>query len=153
MKPQPNITPSNAHADVEHTRRELLKFLATERAEERAATRADELRGSDKPINSSTAGFNWSSLLGVGFSSWWHEHPARSAAMLLQSATSEYARKKPIQAVAVAAAAGAAIVLLRPWRMVSATALLLTLLRSSNFTGMASSVLDSAAQSFNKERP
>ena len=57
-----------------------------------------------------------------------------------------------MQVVTIAAVAGAAVVLLKPWRLVSVTALMLSLVRSSNFTGMATSVLESAAQSMRKER-
>ncbi len=148
MNHKSHANAANGEYDIEHTRRELLNFLARERAAERAAeqTTASRGRGRGKPA-SSTPGFDWSSLLGVGVSSWWHEHPARAVALLLQSAISEYARRKPIQVVAVAAVAGAALVLVRPWRMISATALLLSLLRSSNFTGMATSVIENAARS------
>lgn len=152
MKPQSHVSPTEGQSEIAHTRQELLNFLAAERAEKRAAAQPSDTPGAGKAPASEDSGFNWSSLLGAGVASWWHEHPARSAVLLVESATSEYARRKPFQVVTVAAVAGAAVVLLRPWRMVSATALLLTLLRSSNFTGMASSALDSAAQSLQKDR-
>ena len=152
MKQHSQTHAINAYVEIDSTRRELLKYLATERAEERAAAQVNHSRGSPKAAGGAKVGFNWTSLLGAGVSSWWHDHPARSVAMVLESATSEYARRKPIQVVAVAAVAGAAVVLLRPWRMVSVTALMLTLLRSSNFTSVATSVLDSAAQSMKKEK-
>ena len=152
MKQHSQTHAINAHVEIDSTRRELLKYLATERAEARAGAQVNHNRGSPRAAGGAKPGFSWTSLLGAGASSWWHNHPARSVALLLESATSEYARRKPIQVVTVAAVAGAAVVLLRPWRMVSATALLLTLLRSSNLTGVASSMLDSAAQSMKKER-
>ena len=152
MKQQSQVARSDGQIDIQHTRQELLKFLAAERVEKRAATQQNDAQSGEKTAANADTGFNWTALLGVGVASWWHEHPARSAVLLIESATAEYARRKPLQVVTVAAAVGAAVVLLRPWRMVSATALLLTLQRSSNFTGMASSALDSAAQSLQKER-
>ncbi len=152
MTQHTHTTVSGAQIEIQHTRQELLKFLAAERVEKEAATQQHDALSGVKTPASADSGFNWTSLLGVGVASWWHEHPARSAVLLIESATAEYARRKPLQVVTVAAAVGAAVVLLRPWRMVSATALFLTLLRSSNFTGMASSALDSAAQSLRKER-
>ncbi len=146
MNQNPRANAVKGELDIEHTRRELLNFLALERAAERDAAQATDTRGRNNE-GASKQGFDWSSLLGVGVSSWWHQHPARAVVLLLQSATTEYARKKPIQVVAVAAVAGAALVLVRPWRLVSATALLLSLLRSSNFTGMAASVIETATQS------
>jgi len=152
MTHQTRTTRSDGQIEIQHTRQELLKFLAAERVQKRASTQQNYAQGGERVAAKADSGFNWTSLLGVGVASWWHEHPARSAVLLIESATSEYARRKPLQVVTVAAAVGAAVVLLRPWRMVSVTALLLTLLRSSNFTGMASSALDSAAQSLQKER-
>lgn len=155
MNQNQHANAGNGALDIERTRRELLNYLALDPAAERNATQRTENRGRGDHGNSSPD-FEWSSLLGVGVSSWWHEHPARAVALLLQSATTEYARKKPIQAVSVAAVAGAALVLVRPWRLVSATALMLSLLRSSNFTGMATSVIENAARSMKttqKARP
>lgn len=144
-----------AQPSIERTRRELLEFFARQRVAEDArnapkATRSSRVpRGEDSEAPSR---LDWLGLVETGMSSWWHGHPARAGALLLGSATEDYTRRKPLQAVSVAAIAGAVIVLLKPWRMVSTTAVALSLFRSSNFTGMATSVLESAAQSMQKER-
>lgn len=139
----------NQQPTIENTRRELLNFLAQQHEQEdRAeATAAERKHARRKAASDTSDGFNWSSLVEAGLSSWWHDHPARAGAMLVKSATEDYARQKPLQVVTVAAIAGAAIVLLKPWRLVSVTALALTLFRSSNFTGMATSMLETAAKS------
>ena len=140
IKDQPNI---------EDTRRELLNFFARQNApEERVAATADLNKSFRRKTPSHAPdGFSWSSLVEAALSSWWRDHPARAGAMLVRSATEDYTRQKPMQVVAVAAIAGAAFVLFKPWRMVSLSALALTLFRSSNFTGIATSVLGSAAKS------
>lgn len=158
-----SITDSQDRPDIEHTRRELQNFLAQgdrkplTAAQRAVASAANGANAGDASATSSapesSSGFQWTSLIEAGFASWWHAHPARAGALLLRSATEEYARKKPCQAMVVAATAGAALVLFRPWRLVSASALIFSVLRASNFTGMATSVLETAAQSLHKESP
>ena len=147
---------TNGTPNLTQTRRELLNYLAQAEPRESKFSDHRQPRGTAHANPASgSSGFEWSSLIAAGLSSWWHDHPARAGASLLKSATQEYARKKPLQVVTIAAIAGAAVVLLKPWRLVSATALMLSLFRSSNFTGMATSVLETAAksmQSSQKER-
>ena len=147
---------ARAPFDIEHTRRELLKFVQSAQTSSEAAPIANDAtraNGAARVQESTQAqGLNWRVLLGAGASTWWHQHPARSVVSLLQTATTEYARKRPLQVVTVAAVAGAAIVLFRPWRMISATALLVSVARSSNFSGMVGSLVDTLAQSLHNER-
>lgn len=65
---------------------------------------------------------------------WWRHHPAH---MALEVATgvakpilSKYAEEKPMQLLGTAAVLGAAVVLVRPWRLVSITGLLLATVKS-----------------------
>lgn len=140
--------------DLAQTRRELMSYLSQRERAAPAAPAIKSMRGAvQKSATSSSPTFEWTSLIEAGLSSWWHDHPARAGVSLLRSATEEYARKKPLQVVTLAAVAGAAVVLLKPWRMVSATALMMTLFRSSNFTGVAATLLETAAQSMQKEKP
>lgn len=136
--------------DIAKTRRELFNYLADPQAPTSAGAETSQQRAAAK--SESASGLHWSSLIQSGLTSWWHDHPARAGACLLKSATEEYARKKPMQVVTIAVVAGAATVLFKPWRLVSATALLLSLFRTSNFTGIATSVLATAAQSMQKDR-
>lgn len=136
--------------DIAKTRRELFNYLSEPQAPNSGNAETSQQRAAAK--SESASGLHWSSLVQSGLTSWWHDHPARAGACLLKSATEEYARKKPMQVVTIAAVAGAATVLFKPWRLVSATALLLSLLRTSNFTGIATSVLATAAQSMQKDR-
>ena len=139
--------------DLAQTRRALLNYLAQPERTESATTERKHSRADTQTSGApSSPGFEWSSLIEAGLSSWWRDHPARAGASLLKSATEEYARNKPLQVVTIAAVAGAAVVLLKPWRWVSTTALMLTLFRSSNFTGVATSMLETAAQSMQKEK-
>lgn len=136
--------------DIAKTRLELFNYLSEPQAPTPASAETRPPRAA--AISESASGLHWSSLVQSGLSSWWHDHPARAGACLLKSATEEYARRKPMQVVAIAAMAGAATVVFKPWRLVSTTALLLSLFRTSNFTGIATSVLATAAQSMQKDR-
>ena len=143
--------------NLTQTRTELLNYLAQQitppkRAEPEAAERRSPRDAAASELPADARAFDWSALFEAGLASWWHDHPARAGASLLRSATTEYARKKPMQVVTIAAVAGAAVVFLKPWRVVSVSALALSLFRSSNFTGVATSMLETAAQSMQKEK-
>ena len=72
---------------------------------------------------------------------WWKYHPAQLALDLAIPVLGKYAEKKPLQLLGLAAGAGAAIVLIRPWRLVSVTGLLLTALKSSKVSTLVLSLL------------
>jgi hypothetical protein len=76
---------------------------------------------------------------------WWHRHPASAATELVRPLLSDYARVHPFKLLGVAAAAGAAVVVIRPWRMVSASALVVAAVKSSGLTNTLVSMLSSLA--------
>ncbi len=151
---------TNGQPSLAQTRRELVEFLSHDNGGE-AANKGSGARGAEQArANRATdadakadreAGFSWRSYAETGLASWWHDHPARAGAVLLRTAVEETARRKPLPTIAVAAAAGAALVFIKPWRLVSTTAVMMTLFRSSNFTGVVTSLLEKAAQSLQKE--
>lgn len=72
---------------------------------------------------------------------WWHHHPAQLALDLAKPVLGKYAEEKPLQLLGIAAAAGAAVVLIRPWRLVSLTGLAVAALKSSHASGLLLSLL------------
>ena len=68
---------------------------------------------------------------------WWRHHPAKVALEIAEPVLDRYAKNKPYQLLGIAAAAGAAVVLVRPWRLVSVTGLLLAALKSSGLANVA----------------
>jgi hypothetical protein len=74
---------------------------------------------------------------------WWRYHPAHMAVDIARPALSSYARRKPLQYLGIAAAAGAVIFLLRPWKLISVTGVLVALVKSPQVTGMVMSALSS----------
>jgi hypothetical protein len=83
---------------------------------------------------------------------WWRYHPAHMAVDVAVGVTQpvldKYASEKPWQLVGTAAALGAAVVLVRPWRLVSLTGLLLATVKSSGLSSALLSLI-SAQRDFN----
>lgn len=75
------------------------------------------------------------SILKHAVSVWWHHHPLSMAADLAEPVLGKYAREKPLAVLVIAAGAGAAAVVLKPWRLVSLGAMLIAALKSSEFSG------------------
>lgn len=82
---------------------------------------------------------------------WWRHHPAHMGLELATPLLETYARRKPLQLLGIAAVAGAVIVVARPWRLISATGLLVAVLKSSQLSGLVMSALSAA--DFEKDRP
>lgn len=78
---------------------------------------------------------------------WWHRHPASAALELANPLLDEYAKAHPFKLVGISAAAGAAFVLVKPWRMISASALLMATVKSSGFSNTLASMLSSLTHS------
>lgn len=78
---------------------------------------------------------------------WWQHHPAQLALDLAQPVLGRYAEEKPLQLLGVAAGVGAAVVLLRPWRLVSLSGLLIATLKSSELSGFLLSLLSTKPES------
>jgi hypothetical protein len=86
-------------------------------------------------------------ILKHALGAWWHHHPVSVAFGLAKPALKHYAEEKPLQLLGIAAAAGAAAVVLRPWRLVSIGSLLLATLKSSELSGALLSMLSGASSS------
>jgi hypothetical protein len=72
---------------------------------------------------------------------WWHRHPASVAAELARPLLSDYAKAHPFKLLGVSAAVGAAVMVLRPWRMVSAGTVAVAALKSAGLTNTLASML------------
>lgn len=83
--------------------------------------------------------------------SWWLHHPAQLAVALGKPALSRYAEQNPLRLLGLAAGTGAAVVWIRPWRLVSLTSLLLAALKSSEVTALVLSLLSRPTTKTSKE--
>lgn len=82
---------------------------------------------------------------------WWRHHPAHMGVELATPMLSSYARRKPIQFLGISALLGAGLVFVRPWRLVSATGILVALLKSSQLSGLLISAMSAA--DFRRDEP
>jgi hypothetical protein len=72
---------------------------------------------------------------------WWRHHPAHVAIDLARPVLGRYAEDKPLKLLGIAAGIGALAVVIKPWRLVSMTGLLLATLKSSEMSGALLSML------------
>ncbi|MEO7160934.1 MAG: hypothetical protein ABIX00_10635 [Polaromonas sp.] len=77
---------------------------------------------------------------------WWHRHPASAAAELARPLLSGYAREHPFKLLGISVAVGAAVVVIRPWRMMSVGALVVAAVKSSGLTNTLVSMLSSVTR-------
>lgn len=72
---------------------------------------------------------------------WWRNHPAHLAVDLARPGLSAYAEHKPLQLLGISAGLGAVVALLRPWRLMSLTGVLVAAVKSPQLSGVVSSLL------------
>lgn len=84
---------------------------------------------------------------------WWHYHPARTAVEIARPMLATYARQKPAAYVGAAAVAGAVILLLRPWKLISVTGIAVAILKSPQVAGMIMSALSRSENPADDQAP
>ena len=85
----------------------------------------------DEPgLRSNTSNF-WPSALARAVRTWWRHHPASMAVDVAKPVVGRYAKGHPFKLLGAAAAAGAAIVVIRPWRLLSVGGILLAAFKSA----------------------
>lgn len=112
---------------------------------------ADQPARARKPNNNVNT-IDWMGLVKAAASTWWRDHPLHVGTAVLTPVVTDYVKRKPAATLAVAAAAGAALVLIRPWRIASVTALGMGLIRSSNLPVIAASLVATVAENLQKEQ-
>ncbi len=91
--------------------------------------------------NASPRPFNWSAVAGSVVRRWWRRHPANAAGQLALPLLERYAREEPAKLVAAAAATGALVVLVKPWRLLSITAVLAAVLKTSDVADLVTTLM------------
>lgn len=88
-----------------------------------------------------SGGGGWFSRVGRAAKSYWRHHPARVGLQVATPLLSQFARRKPVAYVGIAVAAGALLMVARPWRLVSVTGVLLALAKSPQLAGVVMSAM------------
>lgn len=86
----------------------------------------------------------WIGRLSHAAGTWWRHHPAHMVVELSTPALTNYARRKPYQYLGIAAAAGALLLVARPWKLISVTGILVALFKSSQLSSLVMSALSAA---------
>lgn len=73
--------------------------------------------------------------------SWWQAHPAHLALDVAKPMVQGYAQAEPMKLLGIAAVTGAALVVIRPWRLISMTGVALALIKSTQLSGVVQSLL------------
>lgn len=89
--------------------------------------------------------FAWSSVARNVVRRWWRRHPANAVGQLARPLLDRYAREEPAKLVAAAAATGALVVLIKPWRLLSITAVLAAVLKTSDVADMVTTLMQKNA--------
>jgi hypothetical protein len=84
---------------------------------------------------------------------WWRRHPAHMGVELVTPLLSQYARRKPVQFLGIAAAVGAVAMIARPWRLISLTGLVVALVKSSQLSSVVMQAMSAADFPKDEQRP
>lgn len=80
------------------------------------------------------------------FNAWWQFHPARAMGAIAEPFVEEFAERRPFRLLAISMAAGAAIAVVRPWRLMSVGGIALAALKSSRVSNAALNYLADKAR-------
>jgi hypothetical protein len=83
---------------------------------------------------------------------WWRGHPAHLAFDLAKPVIQTYAEEKPLKLLGISAGIGAAAMVLRPWRLISLTGLLLATLKAPEMSGVLRSLLPGGGKQHDRFR-
>jgi hypothetical protein len=128
------------------SRRAILRHMTQESGTSVDHSRLEE-RGTEHDDSGNRQATGTWALIKHALNVWWRNHPAHIALELAEPALKQYAQKKPVQLLLTSAATGAALVLVRPWRLVSMTGLMLSTLKSSQLSTLALSLLSDRPKS------
>lgn len=85
--------------------------------------------------------FAWTPVLLSLTRRWWRRHPVNAVGQLARPLLERCAREQPAKLVAVAAATGAALALIRPWRLLSITAVVAAVLKTSDVADLVTTLM------------
>lgn len=109
-------------------------------SEEKLDNGIDEANVSSPGMVSETSGL---SRIRYAARMWWHRHPASAALELASPLLNDYAKAHPFKLLGISVATGAAIVAVKPWRMLSASTLLVAAIKSSGLSNTLIAMMSS----------
>ncbi|HEY8357141.1 MAG TPA: hypothetical protein VIL30_06725 [Ramlibacter sp.] len=95
----------------------------------------------------------WFGHMGYAVGTWWRHHPAHMVVELASPMMRGYARRKPVQLLAISLGLGAALTFARPWKLISVTTLIIALLKSSHLPGLLMAAMSASDFRKDNDRP
>ncbi|MCG2592085.1 hypothetical protein LZ009_04750 [Ramlibacter sp. XY19] len=89
-------------------------------------------------------GEGWFGHMRRAVRTWWRYHPAHMVVDLASPLMRSYAQRRPVQLLAISAAAGAALTLARPWKLISLGTLAVAVLKSSQLSSLLMAAMSAA---------
>lgn len=149
----------SAKRRLENSRRALMQNMMRNQGASSAQARA-EFGSDDEPAGAYASSADAAAAAGASSEgvkglwrtlrrtakAWWRSHPAHLAVEVGQPMLDKYAATHPLKLLAISAAIGGAVVLAKPWRLISVTGLLIAALRSTQVSGLVSSLFSPEPQ-------
>lgn len=134
-----NILPLPASSRLQQSRQALLVQLG--HAEPSGQANVPSGTHSAASVSGGGTGSVWWRLLKRTALRWWQRHPASTVTEVAMPLLGAYTRQEPLKVLGVAALLGAAVVVTRPWRLLSAGALLAATFRPADMSALVLSML------------
>ncbi|MES3010301.1 MAG: hypothetical protein V4738_05940 [Pseudomonadota bacterium] len=99
------------------------------------------------------SGGQWWRLLKRTAQRWWQRHPASTVTEVAMPLLGAYTRQEPLKVLGLAALLGAAVVVTRPWRLLSAGALLAATFRPADMSALVLSMLTQVSADTPRHNP
>jgi hypothetical protein len=150
------LAKSEAVEKLERSRQAILAHIARrERRHDPHEETAQGIATGDEEAydDPGAPGEGWVAHMGRAVRTWWRYHPAHMAVELVDPLLRGYARRKPVQLLAISAAAGAVLVLARPWKIISVGTLAIALLKSSQISSLLIAAVSAADYQKDNDRP
>jgi hypothetical protein len=97
-------------------------------------------------------GSGWFGHLRHAVRTWWRYHPAHMAVDLASPFMRDYARHRPLQLVGISFVAGAGLMFLRPWRLLSVGGIALAVLKSSQLSHLLMAAMSATDMRHDRRR-
>ena len=136
---------SSAKQRLANSRQAIVRYMGHEEAADEPEAHDGSAGVSPGTAQIDTSAGTWALTKQVA-SAWWRGHPAHLALDVATPMVQSYAEKQPLKLLGISAGIGAVIVVLRPWRLISLTGLVIAALKSSELSSVAKSFLPTGRQ-------
>lgn len=139
MHPMSGIHPPTPQERLASSRKALVRYMTRDDMPVAGHESQPYEIGDESGTSTARSGF-WVSALARAVQTWWLKQPVSMAFGVARPVIGRYAERQPFKLLGVAAVAGAVVVLIRPWRLVSVGGLVLAAVKSAAVPGVLMSL-------------